>query len=83
MEEKDCHHLLAHLSDYVDGEASAALCAEIEQHMADCEDCRVVVDTLRQTVELIHTLPQPDLPEAARARLYKSLDLEPYFKPKS
>ena len=80
--EENCQHLLIHLSDYVDGEASARICAEIEQHLTDCEDCRVVIDTLGQTVHLYQTLPQPDLPEDIRFRLYKSLDLEPYFEPK-
>jgi len=82
MHNKDCQFLLADLSDYLDGEASEAVCAEIEAHMRECEDCRVVVDTLKQTVHLYHTLPQPDMPEHLRARLYKSLDLEPFFKPK-
>jgi len=79
MSENNCHHLLAQLSDYIDGEASAEICAEIEQHLQDCENCRVVVDTLRQTISLYHTLPQPKLPEEVRQRLYKSLDLEDYL----
>jgi anti-sigma factor (TIGR02949 family) len=82
MHEGKCHHLLDDLSDYLDGEASDAVCAEIEAHMRECENCRVVVDTLNQTLHLYHTLPQPDMPEDLRARLYKSLDLEPYFTPK-
>ncbi len=82
MSDHNCQHLLAHLSDYIDGDASTTICAEIEAHLDGCEDCRVVVDTLRQTVELYHTLPQADMPEDVRLRLYKSLDLEPYFKPK-
>lgn len=80
--EGNCQHLLIYLSDYVDGEASASICAEIEQHLADCDNCRVVVDTLSQTVHLYQTMPQSDLPEDVRFRLYKSLDLEGYFKPK-
>lgn len=78
--EGNCQHLLEHLSDYVDGQASASICAEIEQHMIGCDNCRVVVDTLNQTVHLYHTMPQSGLSEDARLRLYKSLDLEPYFK---
>ena len=41
-ETKRCAHLLADLSDYLDGEAAAEVCAAIERHLADCEDCRVV-----------------------------------------
>lgn len=80
---KNCRHLLEDLSIYLDGEASDAACAEIELHLSQCDNCRVVVDTLNQTLHLYHTLPQPDMPEDLRARLYKSLDLEPYFTPKS
>lgn len=83
MHQEGCQHLLKDLSDYLDGEASASVCAEIEAHMRECENCRVVVDTLNQTIQLYHTLPQPDMPEAFRTRLYKSLDLEPHFTPKS
>lgn len=80
---KTCKHLISHLPDYVDGTAAAAICAEVEAHMVGCENCRVVVDTLRQTVHLYRTLPTPDLPEDARRRLYKRLDLEQFFKPTS
>ena len=77
-----CPHLLENLSDYLDGEASAELCAEIERHLDGCADCRVVVDTLRKTVSLYHELPQPELPPEARLRLYKSLDLSEFLNSK-
>ncbi|NHZ72612.1 MAG: hypothetical protein GWP17_05975 [Aquificales bacterium] len=82
MHNTNCQHLIQYLSDYVDGETSNTICAEIEQHLQKCENCRVVVDTLSQTVHLYQTLPQAELPEDVRARLYKSLDLESYFTPK-
>jgi anti-sigma factor RsiW len=83
MADHDCRHLLGDVSDFVEGEASAAICAEIERHLADCENCRVVVDTLRQTIKLYHALPQPSLPADARERLYRSLDLQAFLKPAS
>jgi anti-sigma factor RsiW len=75
MATAQCQHLLENKSVYLDGEASAELCAEIERHLNGCPDCRVVVDTLRKTVALYHELPQPELSPEARLRLYKSLDL--------
>ena len=78
-EEHTCSHLLEHLSDYVDDAAAQTICAEIEQHLSGCENCRVVIDTLHQTVHLYHTLPTPALPDSARERLYKTLELSPYF----
>lgn len=71
----DCRELLGDLSDYLDGEAGAAACAEIERHLATCAECRIVVDTLRKTVYLYKELPKPELPGAARERLYKALNL--------
>ncbi len=79
MTNATCHELLDGLSDYLDGEAPAQLCAEIERHLAECENCRIVVDTLRKTVTLYHRLPQPLMPEQARERLYKRLDLADYL----
>lgn len=81
MADHECGHLLEDLSAYLDGEASEALCAEIRDHLAQCEDCQAVVDTLRKTITLYHTLPQPGLPSAAREQLFHTLHLEAYFKP--
>jgi anti-sigma factor RsiW len=78
---QSCGHWLNELSDYVEGDASAAWCAEIERHLADCGDCRVVVDTLRQTIRLYRSLPEPSLPADARERLYRSLDLGAFLDP--
>lgn len=75
MNHEHCSRLLGDLAACLDGEASQALCSEIEHHLEDCDNCRVVVDTLRKTVELVRDLPQPGLPEGAIERLYKSLDL--------
>ena len=80
MKHGKCRELLGELSAFLDGEASAELCAEIQRHMAGCKKCRVVVDTLRKTVTLYQRLPQPEMPEQARERLYKVLDLSDYFK---
>ena len=79
MEPEQCRHLLDELSDYLDGTASAEMCAQIQRHLAGCADCRVVVDTLRRTIQLYHASPRPDLPAAARERLYKSLDLAEFL----
>ncbi len=81
MAHENCRDLLDGLSDFLDGEASAELCAEIQRHMADCKKCRVVVDTLRKTVTLYRQMPQPELSGQARERLYKVLDLSDYLRP--
>lgn len=76
-----CRDLLNDLSDFVNGEASAAVCVDIERHLARCDNCRVVAETLRQTMKLYRDLPQPAYSAEARARLYKLLDLDAYIRP--
>lgn len=80
MVDKKCESLLGSLSDYVDGTAQDELCRELERHLAECEDCRIVVDTLKKTVYLYHTNSNTNLPVAVRERLFKSLDLDEYLK---
>lgn len=78
---KDCKKLLGSLSEYVDGELDRELCTVLEQHLEDCEDCRIVVDTLRKTVYLYHaTAESESIPIDIRQRLYKSLNIEDYLE---
>jgi anti-sigma factor RsiW len=65
----------------VDGELDDELCSALEQHLEDCENCRIVVDTLRKTVYLYHESTQDEtVPMDIRARLYKSLNIEEYLE---
>lgn len=80
-EHENCKHLLGSLSEYVDGELNKELCQLLEQHMEDCNNCQVVVDTLRKTVSLYHTATEPEtLPGEIRQRLFKSLNIEAYLE---
>jgi anti-sigma factor RsiW len=76
MDKHECQHLLGQLSDYVDGELEQTMCEEIERHLAECQNCRVVVDTLGKTVALYRTQGQTTLPSDVEERLYKVLNLE-------
>ncbi|MFN3309612.1 MAG: anti-sigma factor family protein [Anaerolineales bacterium] len=76
-----CHEMLHSLSDYLDGELEAEICAAIESHLAECENCRIVVDTLRKTITLYHQYSEEDLdlPADVRSRLFKRLHLEDFL----
>lgn len=77
----DCSHLLHSLSDYVDGDLGQELCNEIERHIADCEDCRIVVDTYKKTIYLYHeTAAEPEIPSDVRVRLFRRLNLEDFLE---
>ena len=79
MEDKRCESLLSSLSDYVDGTAQEEICRELEHHLAECEDCRIVVDTLKKTVYLYHSNTETELPVVVRDRLFKRLNLDEFL----
>lgn len=79
MKECACQHLLGSLADYLDDHAAAELCAEIETHLATCPDCRVVVDTMKKTITLVHQTPKPTMPDAAKEKLMQVLKLDDYI----
>ena len=70
-----CRDHLSELSDYLDGDLDPTLCDEIERHMAECGNCRIVVDTLRKTVNLYRTYAHEEIPPDAKERLYAVLKL--------
>ena len=79
-----CKRLWESLSDYIDGELSEELCQKIEQHLAGCEHCRVVVDTTNKAIYLCHNDAQDtEMPADVRGRLFETLHIEDYLKPKS
>lgn len=77
-----CRDLLDSLSDYVDGTLGDELCEQLERHMLGCEDCRIVVDTLRKTISLYHASAAAPtaVPVEVRDRLYKRLNLEEFLE---
>jgi anti-sigma factor (TIGR02949 family) len=80
----NCEQLLGSLSEYIDGELTPELCEEIEKHLSGCDDCRVVLNTTKRTIDLVHApIEKPDLPDDVRERLFKRLKLDDYLDQKS
>jgi anti-sigma factor RsiW len=75
-EESMCRELVAQFSEYIDGELEAALCTQLEAHLAECPNCRVMVDTVRKTITLYHAQGSSELPSDVQDRLYRVLKLE-------
>ena len=80
----NCEALLGSLSEYIDGELNAELCREIEKHLAGCENCRVVLNTTKRTIDLVQAPAESvAVPDDVRERLFKRLNLDDYLKSKS
>ena len=82
MDHKNCHELVEEISEYVEGVLSVDLCVELEKHLGECANCRIVVNTLRKTVELYHDEGEQsqELPDGVRERLFLRLNLEDYLE---
>ena len=79
----NCEALLGSLSEYIDGELSPDLCRELEKHLAGCENCRVVLNTTRRTIDLVQSPAESvAVPEDVRERLFKRLNLDDYIRPR-
>ncbi len=68
-----CDELLKILNEYIDGEMDEKLCKELEKHLADCNPCHVVVDTLRKTISLFKNGEPYEIPVSFRRRLHGNL----------
>ena len=69
-----CKDVILELSNYLDGELEPSLLAEVKRHMEHCEDCRLVVDTTRKTIQLYCNAEPAPLPDDVRDRLHKALE---------
>ncbi|GAB4450451.1 MAG: zf-HC2 domain-containing protein [Anaerolineae bacterium] len=83
MPEPKCRDFCNQLSDYIDGELAASLCAELERHLADCPNCRIVVDTTRKTVSLYRRYGQTELPAGVSERLWQVIEQAGFLSAKN
>jgi anti-sigma factor RsiW len=76
-----CKELVSSLSDYVDGSLSEELCLELEKHLLNCENCKVVVNTLKKTIDIVQEQKTQDkIPSDVKQRLFYRLNLAEFGK---
>jgi len=68
-----CPDYINELNDYLDGLVSPEMCAEIEAHLGTCRNCRIMVDTLEQTVRLCREGREEALPPQLEKKLTELL----------
>jgi len=72
--EVNCRTLLTELCDFLDGGLDSETVQEIKLHLDRCEDCRILVDTTRKTIEIFCNAEPVPLPQGVRDRLHKALE---------
>jgi anti-sigma factor RsiW len=65
----NCDELLKALNEYVDGTIEPGVCAALEQHLAGCNPCQIVVDNIRKTITLYKAGEPYALPPECARRL--------------
>jgi hypothetical protein len=60
----DWHLTTEQLSALLDGQLSSDEQAQLQTHLRACQQCQLRLADLRQTVALLHALPQPSLPRS-------------------
>ena len=70
---KGCREYIEELNSFLDGELDDELCHEIEEHIGQCNNCRIMVDTMRQTVALCREGRREKLPPTLEDKLSSKL----------
>jgi anti-sigma factor RsiW len=69
----NCQGLIVELTEYLDGALDSSVRMELELHLAKCQNCRIVVNTTRKTIEIFCNAEPAPLPEDVRGRLHDAL----------
>jgi predicted anti-sigma-YlaC factor YlaD len=69
-----CEEAVRRLSDYIDGALEGAVLVQVEEHVATCHGCHVVLDTTECTILLARAARTTALAEDRRRRLLEKLE---------
>ena len=69
----DCSEVIESLSEYLDADARAQICREIELHLAHCRDCTLQVDSVKKTITIVQSGTVPPIPLTVSDQLQAAL----------
>ena len=69
----NCKGVIRELSNYIDGELEPAIKAELERHLQHCEDCTMILDQTKKSIEILCDSEPIPLPPDLHARLHSAL----------
>ena len=68
-----CEEVIREISNYIEGDLDRALREALELHLEHCDDCRVVVNTARKSIELYSGKEPLPLPEDIQQAIDEAL----------
>ena len=69
----NCKGVILEISNYVDGELDLSVKQDLERHLGECIDCKMVVDQTKLTVEVFCDSMPVELPADVKSRLHDAL----------
>jgi len=69
----NCKGVIRELSNYIDGDLDPGLKTELERHLNHCEDCTMIVDQTKKSIEILCDSKPVELPSDVRSRLHAAL----------
>ncbi len=64
---KECQEIFANLSEYLDRRTDDVTCAQLQQHIEDCEPCVAFIRDLKQTIQRCREFAVPCAPQTDTA----------------
>ena len=69
----NCQGVIREISNYIDGDLDLAVKQELERHLEDCEECKLVVDQTKLAVNVFCDSKAVELPGEVKSRLHEAL----------
>ena len=69
----NCKGVILELSNYIDGDLDPIVKRELERHLEHCEDCTMIVDQTKKSIEILCDSKPVELPADVRSRLHTAL----------
>jgi hypothetical protein len=68
-----CQRVTAMIRDYLAGELAPEIAAALEEHLRDCPDCTVFINTYRRTAQALQSIRYEDIPAEMQSRVRQFL----------
>jgi predicted anti-sigma-YlaC factor YlaD len=67
-----CQEVVELLNDYLEGELPTSQRVRVEEHLAGCDGCTIILDEFRETIRLMGMLAIEHVRESQRATLLEA-----------
>lgn len=68
-----CADFMAEIGNYLEGDTAVEVRAQLEQHLAHCNSCQIIVDSSRKTLQIVTDSGSFDLPDSVMKPITKQI----------